>query len=88
VKVRAFKRFQELYQKLPLEIQKKVDKQIRLLAGNPRHPSLQVKKRKGTKNIWYGRIDRNYRFTFEIEGDTIFLRAVGSHREVNMDAGR
>ncbi len=67
---------------LPVEIQEKFEKQIRLLIQNFRHPSLQIKKMQGYKNIWEARVDIHYRFTFEIIDDTIFLRVVGNHEEV------
>ena len=41
-----------------------------------------TKKIKGTKGIWEARIDINYRISFEIIGDTIFLRVIGNHDEV------
>ncbi len=43
------------------------------------HPSLGVKKIKGTKNIWEARASRSLRITFNFEGDTIILRTVGEH---------
>lgn len=36
----------------------------------------------GAPEIWEVRIDISYRVTFEIIGDTIFLRVVGNHDEV------
>lgn len=56
--------------------------QIRLLADNPRHPSLQVKKIRGTSDIWEARVDRQYRMSFEWTGDVILLRVVGNHDDV------
>ena len=73
--------FLECYAELPENIQRKTDKALLLLA-NLSHPSLRVKKLKGHKNICYARIDRNYRFTFKIEGDYLILRAVGIKNSV------
>ena len=42
IKIFAYQSFHRFYQALPAPIQKKVDKQIRLLTANPRHPSLQT----------------------------------------------
>lgn len=67
---------------MPLDIQKKVDKQLILLVNNFNHPSLYTKKIKGRQGIWEGRVDIHYRFTFEIIEDTIFLRVVGNHDDV------
>jgi plasmid maintenance system killer protein len=52
---------------LPATTQRKALKAFALFAENPRHPSLQIKKIKGTENIWEGRINRQYRFTFHYE---------------------
>lgn len=76
MKILAYESFREFYRKLPTSIQRKTDKQIRLLSDNLRHPSLQVKKIRGTSGLWEGRVDRQYRFLFEMAGDTIYLRVV------------
>ena len=71
--------FKNDYQHLPTEIQRKADKALRLLVTSLRHPSLQVKKIQGTKNIYEARVDIHYRMTFALEGDTLTLRAIGAH---------
>ena len=82
MRVLAYQGFRDFYRKLPASIQKKVEKQLYLLADNPRHPSLQVKKIRGTVGIREARVDRQYRLSFEMMGDTIYLRVVGNHDEV------
>lgn len=82
MKIRAYQSFGRSYRELSVDIRKKLDKQLRLLAENMRHPSLHTKKIKGREGIWEARVDLAYRFTFEIIGDTLFLRVVGSHDEV------
>jgi len=68
------------YRDLPEHIQKQTDKQLTLLLQNFRHPSLRIKKVEGTKGrIWEGSITMNYRFTFQIEGETILMRRIGTH---------
>ena len=69
--------FKDDYKRLEKHIQKKIEKQLRFLIENPRHPSLQS--RKLTKDIWYARVNDNYRFTFWKKGDTFILRSVGPH---------
>lgn len=64
---------------LPAGIQERVWKAIDILSGDPHHPSLRVKKLKGTEGIWEARISRGYRLTFEMKGDTYILRRVGTH---------
>ena len=66
------------YHKLPTEVQKKLDKALKLLLTDFRYPSLQTKKLPGT-NFWYARITKAYRFTFQIDGKTITLRRAGTH---------
>lgn len=82
MKIKAYRKFQKGYNDLPLEIQKKTDKQLKYLAEDMKHPSLHVKKMQGFKNIWEARVDIYYRFTFEIVQDTIFLRVIGNHEDV------
>ena len=44
-------KFKKQYQKLPLNIQKKFTKQLKLLEENYRHPSLQTKKMGGVEHF-------------------------------------
>ena len=82
MRILAYERFRASYQQLPHAIQRKVDKQLRFLAENLRHPSLQVKRIKATEGLWEARVDLHYRMTFEVIGETIYLRVVGNHDEV------
>ena len=81
MKIRAYEKFRRAYRDLPENIRKKVDKTLLLLAENLFHPSLHVKKIKGRTGIWEARVDLQYRLTFEIDDETIFLRVVGNHDE-------
>lgn len=74
-------KFKKLYEDLPLEVRKKLAKQLNFLQNNLSHPSLHAKKIKGHFNIWEARIDYHYRFTFNLEKDTVILRAIGIHDE-------
>ena len=74
--------FKDDYKKLSIDEQVLVDKALGFLAIDPRHPSLRLKKRKGSKGIWEARASLNLRFTFKWEGDLITLRVVGHHDEV------
>ena len=78
-KLRVLKTFKKDYKKLPAEIKEKVDKQMAFLLNNPDHPSLNIHPVRGTKGIWEGYVDHQYRFTFERESDYYILRKVGSH---------
>lgn len=72
-------RFQKAYQSLAAEDQGRVQKAIHLMSGDLRHPSLRVKRIKGTQGIWEARASKSLRITFETEGDALILRNVGHH---------
>ena len=78
-KLRILSTFKKDYKKLPPEIKDKVDRQLNFLIENPSHPSLNLHPIRGTKGIWEGYVDYQYRFTFELEGEFYVLRKVGSH---------
>lgn len=73
------KSFEKDYKKLPPSVQRRTDKQLSLLMSNPRHPSLRTKKLQGTTDVWEISISREYRMTFTIVEDCLFLRRVGTH---------
>jgi mRNA interferase RelE/StbE len=75
-------RFEQDFLRLPPEIQKKVLKALRLLAENPRHPSLQTKPIQGARGLYEARIDQSYRLTYmRLPDDALLIRAVGKHDE-------
>lgn len=76
-------RFKKNYKKLPLNIQERVDKTLRLFVTNPRHPSLQNKKMQGAEGIWEIRVTENYRITYEKVSQGVLLRRVGTHDILN-----
>lgn len=82
---RRTQRFKKAFKALPVDVQAKAVKAFRLLAEDMRHPSLHIKKIQGTENIWEGRIDRQYRFTFHFEsegGQTVLVfRNIDHHDE-------
>lgn len=51
MKIKAYDRFERCYQDLPKSIQKKVDRQVKILANDFRHPSLHTKKIKVAKGF-------------------------------------
>jgi mRNA-degrading endonuclease RelE of RelBE toxin-antitoxin system len=71
--------FVQDYKKLPPLLRKRTDEKLKLLLSNPQHPSLGLKKMKGLPDIWEGRITKNYRFTFQIQGGVFILRKIGTH---------
>jgi mRNA interferase RelE/StbE len=78
--------FKRDFQRLPEAIKRRTETAIRLLLSNFHHPSLRIKKVKGRilkgyDNIFEGRINRDYRFSFLIETDAYVLLRCGRHEE-------
>ncbi|OGO40525.1 MAG: hypothetical protein A2Z04_05340 [Chloroflexi bacterium RBG_16_57_9] len=74
-------RFARAYARLPDHIQKKVDKALRLLEADFRHPGLRTRRIEGTPGIYEARVDQKHRMTYEREGDRLIMRTVGEHDE-------
>lgn len=68
----------EQLSKLPKQVQKKANKQFTFLLLNYRHPSLRTRKMGGA-NIFEARIDIHYRFSFQVEGENIYILTIGPH---------
>ncbi len=60
-------------------LQATVRKQLELLTENIRHPSLQAKKYDERNDIWQGRVNRSYRFYFQIAGDQYQIMRIIPH---------
>ena len=71
--------FEKTFVRLPKEIREATYQKIELLLENSSHPSLRVKKIKGTHSIWEMSITMNYRITFEVGKKEILLRKIGTH---------
>ncbi len=77
-------RFDRAYKKLPKAVRERFKEKLILLdVSNFSHPSLRVKKIKGTVNIWEASIEMNHRCTFEKMEGGIRLRVIGPHKVVN-----
>ncbi len=74
--------FVKNYKKLSPEIQKSFCKQFKLFLESKKHPSLQVKKIKGTVNIFEVRVTKSCRFTFCIIDNVLILRKIGEYDKV------
>ena len=57
--------FNKSYKAAPLDVQKSLDKQLRFLLSNLRHPSLRAKKFDETLSLWQARVTRGWRFLFK-----------------------
>ncbi len=76
-------RVRQDYQALPAAIKAKFKKQLRLLAANPRHPSLNIHRIRGSSGYWEFYIDDAYRCVFRREGKVYILIAAGPHKVVD-----
>jgi mRNA-degrading endonuclease RelE of RelBE toxin-antitoxin system len=76
--IRRTNAFLKDYRGLPIEIRDRVDKQLRLLFEDFRHPSLRLKKLGGT-DIFEIRITKGYRLTLRFYKEIVELRRVGTH---------
>lgn len=75
------------YVRLPDQVRAFVEKAIRRLAENPRHPSLSLRKMRGLKDVAEARITRGYRLTFNWQHDVITFRHVGTHDILKREKG-
>ena len=68
--------FWDCYRGLPLEIQRRADKQFALLRENPAHPSLQLKP---VGEFWSCRVSEAYRALAVRDGNTFTWFWIGKH---------
>ena len=79
--VRLSERFVSQYAGLSKTLQRKVDKALRLLDADHRHPGLRSHPVQGAPGIYEAYVDDKYRMTFERDGEALFLRNVDNHDE-------
>jgi mRNA interferase RelE/StbE len=79
MRLRRLVGFVDAYGDLPPAQRERLDKALRLLVEDRRHPALQVKRVRGLEGVWEARASLSLRITFVMNGDTIILRNVGSH---------
>jgi mRNA-degrading endonuclease RelE of RelBE toxin-antitoxin system len=74
-------RFIDKYAALPLVIRNKVDKALKMLENDFRHPGLQSHSLGGSPGIFEARVDQRYRLTYERSGNILNIRNVDNHDE-------
>jgi len=82
MKIQRTDPFLKDFKKLPDDIKRRVEKALRFLVSNPRHPSLKARMIDKKRRIWKANVNGGYRFTFTIEKGFYRLRAVGAHGEM------
>lgn len=66
-------------QAAPADVEKAFFKQVLFLEKDLRHPSLHAKKYDESKDRWQARVNRDWRFYFNIVGDTYVIRDIVPH---------
>jgi mRNA-degrading endonuclease RelE of RelBE toxin-antitoxin system len=76
---RTTRTFDKSFSALPAKIRKRALDKLGLYENDRRHPSLRVKKMEGAPDIWEISVTKEYRITFQQEGNVVLLRNIGSH---------
>jgi hypothetical protein len=79
MKIWELKSFRKDYAALPARTQKKVDRVLKLRTTESNNPGLRIHKVANQPDICEARVDLHYRITFQMEGENIVLRRVGTH---------
>lgn len=81
IQINVTDKFEKRYGKLPLNIQKKAEKQQELFCQDPFHPSLHTEKlNPKNRELWSIRVDKSYRIIFRFtKPNEILLLTVGTH---------
>jgi len=77
--LRTTRVFDRSFQRLLSVIQEQALAKLDLFQSDAAHPSLRVKRVKGTDRVWEMTVTMNYRITFEVVGDVVLLRRIGTH---------
>jgi mRNA-degrading endonuclease RelE of RelBE toxin-antitoxin system len=74
--------FKKDYKDLQEDVKKAVNKQIVQLMMDHTHPSLNLEKLVGFKNVYSARVNIHYRMSLLIENEEIVLRRVLNHEDL------
>jgi len=77
--IQLTERFVRQYGKLPPAIRKKVDRVLRQLDADFRHPGLRSHPVESAPGIFEAYVDGRYRMTFQRQGNTFIMRNVDNH---------
>jgi mRNA interferase RelE/StbE len=77
-------RFRKDYRTLSKDIQETFEIKLPIFLGNPRHPSLRVKRLIGTADRWEDSVTMNYHFTFQFAEGKVLFRRIGTHDILRM----
>ncbi len=83
--IRFTERFVNQYERLTKTIQRKVDKALRLLDNDFRHPGLRSHAVEGVRGILEAYVDAKYRMTFGRHENVFIMRNVDNHDDCLKD---
>jgi mRNA-degrading endonuclease RelE of RelBE toxin-antitoxin system len=63
----------------PVPVQRAFENKLRFLLRSLDHPSLHARKYKEGEDLWQARVNRDWRFYFNISGDTYIIRDLIPH---------
>ena len=72
-------RFKKDYKLFSDDIKQVINSKLKILSGNPLHPSLRIKKIKGKEDIFETSINMHIRMTWNYYEGKILLRIIGEH---------
>ena len=61
---------------------KQIRNKLKILTENPAHPSLRVKRIKGTTSLWEMSVNMDIRIFFEYSGETIIILIDVGHHDI------
>jgi mRNA-degrading endonuclease RelE of RelBE toxin-antitoxin system len=77
--IRLTARARQDFSALPRHLKTRARKQFDFLQENLRHPSIQAKKYDASADVCQGRVNRDYRFYFQIAGDEFVIIRIVPH---------
>lgn len=77
--LRTTQTFDRHFKRLPKHVRDTALEKLEFYLRDPAHPSLRVKRIRGTEHIWELSVTMNYRITFQLEEGAIILRRIGTH---------
>ena len=81
------RRFWELFQALPSEVQDLAVKNYRLWRRNPRHPSLRFRRLQGSEDRFSLRVGDRYRALGRLAGEKMIWVWIGTHSDYDRLTG-
>jgi mRNA-degrading endonuclease RelE of RelBE toxin-antitoxin system len=79
MKLRFTEKADRDYAGLPVPVRKALEKQLGFLLNNLGHNSLHAKKYSEVLDVWQGRVTRDWRVYFKIDGDEYVILSIVPH---------